>query len=71
METSGSPEKRCRRERKVALEKSPDEFAPVCHPDGSFDPIQCKELMCYCVDSNGKVIEGTEIPRPNRPDCEG
>ena len=27
--------------------------------------------MCYCVDSGGKKIEGTDKPRPTRPDCEG
>lgn len=27
--------------------------------------------MCYCVDSNGRAIKGTNTPRPTRPDCDG
>ena len=61
----------CEKQRNAALQGTPDAFAPFCRPDGSFDPIQCKGLMCYCVDSDGRAIKGTDTPRPTRPDCEG
>ncbi|XP_022806051.1 uncharacterized protein LOC111343164 [Stylophora pistillata] len=64
------PQTPCERRRNAAL-RSPDTFAPFCTPDGSFDPVQCRGLMCYCVDRDGKTIEGTDIPRPYRPECYG
>ena len=70
-ETPSTPRSPCEKQRVAALQESSDTFVPYCRPDGSFDPIQCQGLMCYCVDSDGKTIEGTDKPRPTRPDCEG
>lgn len=61
----------CEKQREAALQGSADAFAPYCRRDGSFDPIQCKGLMCYCVDNNGKAIKGTDTPRPYQPNCYG
>lgn len=61
----------CEKQREAALQGSADAFAPYCRRDGSFDPIQCKGLMCYCVDNNGKSIKGTDTPRPYQPNCYG
>lgn len=65
------PQTPCERQREVALQGSADAFAPSCRRDGSFDPVQCKGLMCYCVDNNGKAITGTDTPRPYQPNCYG
>ena len=70
-ETPSTPRSPCEKQRIAALQESSDTFIPYCRPDGSFDPIQCQGLMCYCVDSDGSAIEGTDKPRPTRPDCEG
>ena len=44
---------------------------PQCKPDGSFEEIQCcaSTGKCYCVDREGKKVEGTE--QNGKPDCEG
>ena len=65
------PQTPCERQREAALQGSADAFAPSCRRDGSFDPVQCKGLMCYCVDNNGKPIKGTDTPRPYQPNCYG
>ncbi|XP_044539643.1 thyroglobulin-like, partial [Gracilinanus agilis] len=33
---------------------------PSCSSDGSFLPVQCSDSGCYCVDSEGRAIPGTE-----------
>ena len=44
---------------------------PQCRPDGSFEETQCcaSTGKCYCVDREGKKVEGTE--QNGKPDCEG
>ena len=44
---------------------------PQCKPDGSFEEVQCcaSTGKCYCVDREGKKVEGTE--QNGKPDCEG
>jgi len=41
---------------------SPGIFTPTCKPDGSFEDKQChgSSGFCWCVDENGKEIDGTK-----------
>ena len=40
----------------------PDKEIPRCRPDGSFEEVQCRGVMCFCVDpSNGRAVKETNI----------
>ena len=45
-------------------------FVPICNANGNFLPVQCNNAIneCWCVDENGRYIEGTEV-EDGRPDC--
>ena len=45
-------------------------FVPKCEPDGSFAQVQCLNTSryCWCVDNNGKEIQGTRV-RLTQPKC--
>ncbi|XP_048580501.1 thyroglobulin isoform X2 [Nematostella vectensis] len=32
---------------------------PLCNPDGSFYPVQCRGAQCYCVDNHGVEVAGS------------
>ncbi|XP_070580638.1 mucin-2-like [Ptychodera flava] len=34
--------------------------SPTCEPNGTFTPLQCTATACYCVDTQGMTIPGTE-----------
>ena len=34
---------------------------PRCKPDGSYDDVQCRESVCYCVDRRGNELPGTGV----------
>ena len=47
-----------------------------CLPDGRFAPKQCSEdvdtrrkVDCFCVDSKGKPLGGTDVPADQTPQC--
>ncbi|KAM5314931.1 thyroglobulin [Glossophaga mutica] len=35
-------------------------FVPSCTSQGNFLPVQCFDSMCYCVDTEGQAIPGTQ-----------
>lgn len=37
----------------------PGKFVPRCRGNGQFTPTQCHDSYCYCVDKEGKELEGT------------
>ena len=45
-------------------------YKPQCDQQGNYLPMQCwyPTGFCWCVDPNGKVIEGTSMR--GRPDCQ-
>ena len=44
-------------------------FAPRCLPDGTYNPVQCLNNHCWCVDLNGVEALGTR--KVGRPVCYG
>uniref|UniRef100_A0A5F8G4Q9 Thyroglobulin n=1 Tax=Monodelphis domestica TaxID=13616 RepID=A0A5F8G4Q9_MONDO len=42
---------------------------PSCSSDGSFLPVQCSDSGCYCVDSEGQTIPGTEKMNGESKQC--
>ncbi|XP_048581312.1 uncharacterized protein LOC5512067 isoform X7 [Nematostella vectensis] len=55
----------------VIMSLDPTAFVPRCMGDGTYHPVQCRGMACYCVDANGREIEKTSSPRPLSPDCFG
>jgi len=50
----------------------PGAFVPTCKDDGTFEEKQCHASTghCWCVDDNGKEIEGTKkAPGEGEPNC--
>ena len=48
----------------------PGRMIPRCKQDGTFKPIQCQGLECFCVDEEGNEIKGTSLPvRLGKPKC--
>ena len=40
----------------------PSKEIPRCRSDGSFEEVQCRGLMCFCVDpDNGRAVKETNI----------
>lgn len=40
----------------------PDKEIPRCRPDGSFEEVQCRGVICFCVDpDNGRAVKETHI----------
>lgn len=39
----------------------PGAFVPRCKPDGSYDDVQCRGSVCYCVDRRGHELQGTRV----------
>ena len=44
------------------------EFVPKCKADGSYEPLQSHEGYSWCVDEDGKEINGTRM-RFKQPSC--
>lgn len=68
---------KCLRERNQAMQHALSKdlimlgvFVPKCEPDGSFAQVQCLNTSryCWCVDNNGKEIQGTRV-RLTQPKC--
>ena len=48
----------------------PGAFTPRCKPNGNFEAEQCHGSVCYCVNTNGIRIPGTEVNiGQGRPNC--
>ncbi|CAH2285956.1 Hypothetical predicted protein [Pelobates cultripes] len=45
-----------------------DGFVPTCTEDGRFNEIQCSKSECWCVDYQGKEIEGSRT-QDKQPRC--
>lgn len=39
----------------------PGAFVPRCRSDGSYDDVQCRGSVCYCVDRRGHELRGTRV----------
>ncbi|KAL5014990.1 hypothetical protein ScPMuIL_009260 [Solemya velum] len=46
------------------------EFRPRCTIDGEFEKIQCRGMMCWCVDNLGKEIPDTKAQVPEPAICD-
>ena len=46
------------------------EFVPKCESDGSFEPVQSQEGYFWCVDADGKEVNGTRR-HFQKPTCLG
>lgn len=44
-------------------------FKPSCTLDGEYEPIQCHENTCWCVDRLGNEKVGTVAILPEKPEC--
>ena len=44
------------------------EFVPKCKADGSYEPLQSHEGYSWCVDEDGKELNGTRM-RFKQPTC--
>ena len=44
------------------------EFVPKCKSDGSYDPVQFHEGYYWCVDKDGKEVNGTR-KHLKKPSC--
>lgn len=60
----------CQRERRSATERHVvGRWVPQCQQDGSYYPVQCTTGWdCWCVDENGREIQGTK--RRGWPECD-
>ena len=38
---------------------------------GSYEEIQCDEQYCWCVDTEGRELQGTRTAEDVSPDCTG
>ena len=48
----------------------PGKMIPRCKADGTFEPLQCQGLDCFCVNNEGNQIKGTSLPvRLGKPKC--
>jgi hypothetical protein len=46
-------------------------YRPKCTSDGQFELMQCHGSICFCVDeTSGSRITGTEVHRPDNPNCD-
>ena len=60
------------RERRLRKRKNnPGVFVPKCKSNGHFRVLQCnrKTKACWCVDRQGKQIQGTRIRGGGKPKC--
>ncbi|KAL3889862.1 hypothetical protein ACJMK2_002186 [Sinanodonta woodiana] len=44
-------------------------FKPSCTHDGEYEPIQCHDNSCWCVDMLGNEKIGTMVALPEKPEC--
>lgn len=42
-------------------------FVPRCDADGQFEPTQCSEEQCWCVDREGAEVSGTRVSGAESP----
>ncbi|XP_027866981.1 nidogen-2 isoform X5 [Xiphophorus couchianus] len=49
----------------------PQQYLPQCEPDGEFSPVQCygESTYCWCVDQEGREIDGTRSHDAVKPAC--
>ncbi|XP_076838351.1 saxiphilin-like isoform X2 [Brachyhypopomus gauderio] len=70
---SEHPKTKCEQERQTALNKHLiGAFIPQCDEKGNYTPLQCHASTgyCWCVDSMGQKIEGTnKPPGTSSPSC--
>uniref|UniRef100_A0A663LQR9 Nidogen 2 n=1 Tax=Athene cunicularia TaxID=194338 RepID=A0A663LQR9_ATHCN len=75
-EPTERPRTMCERWRQSLLEHyggSPrhDQYVPQCEAGGAFTPLQCHgdSGYCWCVDENGREIQGTRSEPGSTPPC--
>ncbi|KFO74596.1 Nidogen-2, partial [Cuculus canorus] len=75
-EPTERPHTMCERWRQSLLEHyggSPrhDQYVPQCDAEGNFTPLQCHgdSGYCWCVDENGREIQGTRSEPGSTPPC--
>ncbi|XP_041360766.1 uncharacterized protein LOC121377000 [Gigantopelta aegis] len=44
-------------------------YRPRCTLVGEFEKQQCDGSVCFCVNSLGALVHGTQVTRPKTPDC--
>lgn len=47
--------------RQQTSNAAPGTFIPRCKPDGSYNDVQCRGSVCYCVDRRGNELPGTRV----------
>ncbi|XP_076878383.1 thyroglobulin-like isoform X2 [Brachyhypopomus gauderio] len=71
---SAHPKTKCEQERDRAMgEHLIGVFIPQCDVDGNYKPLQCSGVTghCWCVNSRGQEIPGTNTPPGHQPpNCE-
>uniref|UniRef100_A0A914XIE0 Uncharacterized protein n=1 Tax=Plectus sambesii TaxID=2011161 RepID=A0A914XIE0_9BILA len=58
---------------KIALEEiGTTQYRPRCKEDGTFEPIQCDNQFCWCVERNGLEVPGTRnaVQAAVTPNCQ-
>ncbi|XP_051833902.1 nidogen-2 isoform X2 [Antechinus flavipes] len=75
-ESTQGPQTVCERWRESLLEHyggrpREDQFVPQCDEFGHFNPLQChgNSNYCWCVDKNGREVEGTRSQPGITPAC--
>uniref|UniRef100_A0A8C7YQI7 Nidogen 2a (osteonidogen) n=1 Tax=Oryzias sinensis TaxID=183150 RepID=A0A8C7YQI7_9TELE len=70
------PESVCERWRASLMEHyggkpQPQQYLPQCRSDGEFSPVQCygETTYCWCVDQDGREIDGTRSHDAVKPAC--